>query len=296
MLDEVVESSLGTWIASNAEKANFLALTRHSTREVVRTADLGLPLPDQNSPVQAKFESFPTETLWPKLEVVQGGGTVRTYQMPAWAERCQMILTTNGRPLKAKVELWLGPERTTHTLIIDSEDGLETPVQATLKFKKMSQVLKISSNDDGTFPLFAAVSVPPKPRAAALAENFEAVWDSTVLGDYPEAERKLVQGGEVSGKDGAVRVWTVPEHVQSVQLLATSKNTGKKSLKVEFDVLQGPNNRKQSFFLQCGGGSQPYTMVVQTPGSGCTILLKNKKSMEDGNVQIAIVPYDVPID
>ena len=60
---------------------------------------------------------------FPPLERIEGGARVQTYKMPPWAERCQMIFMTKGRPLKANVELMLGPLRTTHQLKLDVEDG-----------------------------------------------------------------------------------------------------------------------------------------------------------------------------
>jgi hypothetical protein len=39
------------------------------------------------------------------MRKMQGGGTVRTWDIPPEAERLYYYIRTNGRPLKAKVEL-----------------------------------------------------------------------------------------------------------------------------------------------------------------------------------------------
>jgi hypothetical protein len=59
------------------------------------------------------------EDLWSadkKADIrIEGGKTLKTFAMPSHAERVQYILTSpNGRPVKAKVELWIGPNRCVH--------------------------------------------------------------------------------------------------------------------------------------------------------------------------------------
>eukprot|EP00980_Cylindrotheca_fusiformis_P004204 scaffold912_cov119-Cylindrotheca_fusiformis.AAC.20 len=245
-------------------------------------------VPDMDSSELVAMDMFP---VYPSLETVQGGGTVRTYKMPIWANKCQMLFTTDGRPLKAEANLWLGPLRVVHTLKVDMEDGAKTPYQATLTFKKMGQVLKVSTSDTLEFPMLAGVYVPNPDRAEELQMNTEEVWKSA----NPE-QKKRIQGGSTLGGGGAVRYWQIPPNVQSVQLLGWSKDVGKKSFKLKIEVLQGPNNIKQGFFLQCGGGTQPYHSVIQTPGAGSVIRITNQKFLEDGLVQIAIIPYEVTGD
>ena len=244
---------------------------------------IGLATPDD-------IDMFP---IYPELELIQGGGTVKTYKMPPWAERCQMLFRTTGRPIKAKAELWLGPRRTTHQLHMNVENGDETPIQATLKFKKAAQVLKITTTGSVEFPVLAGVYVPPPPRADELAANTERIWKTALKG----SEKKVIQGGIVQDDGnpgpGAYRYWNIPEHVKSVQILAWSIDTGKKSFKADIEVLQGPNTNKQQYFLQCGGGSQPYHGVFQTPGDACIVGIRNKKFLEDGLTQFAVVPYEV---
>lgn len=241
------------------------------------------PPPPPPSPVEEpKFEMFPEF----KVERIPGGDTVRTYQMPIWAERCQYFIKTEGRPLRAEVQLWLGPLRNTHTMQIESVDGALTPYKATLKFKKTPTLRIITRGHE--FPIEAGVNVPPPARAEALAANTEKLWKAARI---PE-EKQLIQGGDTDGKNGAYRYWNIPDNVKSVQMLCWSKDTSKKSFKMRIEALQGPNNPKQKIFLQCGGGSQPYHAVLQTPGPGWMVRIQNKKFVEDGLTQVAILPYD----
>ena len=53
---------------------------------------------------QQHFELFSPDIPMKRIE---GGGTVRTWDIPTDTERLQYVLETNGRPLKAKVELYV---------------------------------------------------------------------------------------------------------------------------------------------------------------------------------------------
>jgi len=240
-------------------------------------------LPDLVDPPE--FDAFP---VYPSLETVQGGGTVRTYKLPVWAECCQYYLETEGRPLKASVNLWIGPIRTTHTLTTDVENGLETPISSILRFKKnIGPVLKISTSASNDLPIQCGVFVPPPARAKQLMDNTDRVWATS-----KSAEKIKIQGGSTYGGGGAVRYWKIPATVKSVQLCGWSKDVGKKSFKLDVEVLQGPNNKRQEYYLQCGGSTQPYHTVIQTPGKGSVIRIKNKKFVEDGLVEVSITPYE----
>jgi len=72
-----------------------------------------------------------------------------------------------------------------------------------------------------------------------------------------------------------------------------SKDVGRKSFKTNIEVLQGPNNQKQHINLRCGGSTQPYHAVIDTPGADWMIRCNSKKYLEDGLFEIAIAPYEI---
>jgi hypothetical protein len=227
------------------------------------------------------IDMFPQEIAMQRIE---GGGTVRTYQMPVDADRCQYVLKTEGRPLKAVVELWLGPLRRTHIMDVSVEDGAKTPFRATLKFKPGGpQVLRVRSSDGFHLPLASGVYVPDKARRKELGVNTESLFD--------RVPKVRIQGNNVGGGGSAVRLFPIDNYVEAVQVMFWSVNTGKKSLKAKIEVLQGPNNVKQVYDLHCGGGSQPYHAVIETPGDGTVLRIINRKFVEDGLFEVAVVPY-----
>merc|ERR1719491_1121751 len=114
------------------------------------------------------MDMFP---IYPSLETIEGGGTIRTYQMPLWANKVQMLFATSGRPMDAEANLWVGPERTVHTLKVHMEDGAKTPFQQMLTFKKLGQVLKVGTSGTVEFPFLFGVYVPTPERSKELDMN-----------------------------------------------------------------------------------------------------------------------------
>lgn len=224
------------------------------------------------------------------LERIEGGNTVRTWVMPSDCERVQMLFKTMGRPLRAKVEMWQGPQRTTHLMDIDNMNGLETPFRALLKFKKGPQVLRITTKGS-EYPLFAGIQPIPADRNKSVNDASETVWNMSTP--------QIIQGGPIdldgTTKGGAIRVFPVPANVESVQVLFWSKAVGSKSAKAIIEVLQGPNNKKQAYNLSCSGSSQPYHAVFETPGGGCSILIRNKNFLEFP-FEAVVVPYTYKVE
>ena len=236
------------------------------------------------------WKQVPEEELWgpdKKADMrIEGGSTLKTFKMPADAERVQYILTSpNGRPVKAKVELWIGPIRCVHELIYDCMGGMDFPLRATLQFKKLAPVLKVSTDGSYEFPLECGVFVPEPEESKQIGETCKDMFYSAPLKDR-------VQGGStIDDKGGAIRTFDVPPTWEKTQIMVWSKDVGKKSFKTNIEILQGPNNAKQFLNLRCGGSTQPYHAVIDTPGAGWMIRCNSKKYLEDGLFEIAVAPY-----
>lgn len=234
------------------------------------------------------------EELWEGKDAdirIEGGSTLKTFKMPPDVERVQyMIKSPSGRPIKAKVELWIGPIRCVHEMVYDCMDGGEFPIKATLQFKKLAPVLKVSTDSTFEFPLECGVFVPSKEESKLLG-------DVTTDFFYGAPMKDRVQGGStIDNKGGAIRTFRIDPAWEKTQLMIWSKDVGKKSFKSDIEILQGPNNPKQLIKLRCGGSTQPYHCVLDTPGSGWMIRCNSKKFLEDGLFEIAVGPYGQTLD
>jgi len=217
---------------------------------------------------------------------IEGGKTLKTFKMPDHAERVQyMIVSPNGRPLKARAELWIGPIRCVHEMIYNCMSGGVYPLRATLQFKKLSPVLKIQTEGEFEFPLQCGVFVPDPEESKKLGDITENMFYTAPLKDR-------VQGGStIDGKGGAIRSFEIEPSWEKTQIMVWSKDVGRKSFKTNIEVLQGPNNQKQHINLRCGGSTQPYHCVIDTPGPGWIIRCNSKKFLEDGLFEIAVAEF-----
>jgi len=164
--------------------------------------------------------------------------------------------------------------------------GAEFPLRATLKFKKLSPVLKISGNGEYEFPVVCGVFVPEPEESKKIAKITEDFFYNAPL-------KQSVQGGStIDNKGGAIRTFDVPAAWNKTQIMVWSKDVGSKSFKTNIEVLKGPNNQKQHINLRCGGSTQPYHAVIDTPGSGWQLRCNSKKFVEDGKFEIAVGPYE----
>mmetsp|Transcript_3959 Transcript_3959/g.11853 ORF Transcript_3959/g.11853 Transcript_3959/m.11853 type:complete len:281 (-) Transcript_3959:287-1129(-) len=184
------------------------------------------------------------------------GGSLRTwsYRSPS-VEQVQVVLSTEGRPLDADIELWQGPDNTPCKMRVYVENGQLRPFSAVVETPRGPNTIAIRNIGQIEFPFAANV----------VAEDVDA----------PSAEcldtRMTIQGG-------ALRTYPFDPTVDSVQVLL---KTDGRPLNARIELLQGPNNNKQVIELYTEDGlDRPFFCILETPGSGNVVRVVNTAPVE----------------
>ena len=184
------------------------------------------------------------------------GGSLRTwsYRSPS-VEQVQVVLSTEGRPLDADIELWHGPDNTPCRMRVYGENGKLRPFSAVITTPRGPNTVAIRNIGHLEFPLIA--NVVPDDVALASAECLAA---STII-----------QGG-------ALRTYPFDPRVDSVEVLL---KTDGRPLNARIELLQGPNNNKQVVELYTEDGcDRPFFCYLVTPGAGNVVRIVNTAPVE----------------
>ena len=231
-----------------------------STRTVAPVMQMGTGMaPIAGAPVDMagmQGRTVPTDGTGVDSSILVQGGSLRTwsYRSPA-VEQVQVMLSTEGRPLDADIELWHGPDNTPVKMRVYVEDGQLRPFSAVIETPRGPNTVAIRNIGQTEFPLAANV----------VAEGVD--------GPSPEclSSSMTVQGG-------ALRTYPFDPTVDSVQLLL---KTDGRPLNARVELLQGPNNNKQVIELYTEDGcDRPFFCVLETPGSGNVVRIVNTAPVE----------------
>merc|ERR1711988_1842285 len=199
------------------------------------------------------------------------GGSLRTwsYRSPA-VEQVQVVLSTEGRPLDADIDLWHGPDNTPCKMRVYVENGQLRPFSAVIETPRGPNTIAIRNIGQIEFPLAANV----------VADNV----------DNPSAEcissSTTIQGG-------ALRTYPFDPAVDSVQILL---KTDGRPLNARIELLQGPNNNKQVIELYTEDGcDRPFFAFLATPGSGNVVRVVNTAPVEFP-MTAGVVPHSINQD
>ena len=184
------------------------------------------------------------------------GGSLRTwsYRSPS-VEQVQVILSTEGRPLDADIELWHGPDNTPCKMRVYVENGQLRPFSAVVETPRGPNTVAIRNIGQIEFPIAADV----------VADNV----------DNPSAE---CLSSSMTVQGGALRTYPFNPTVDSVQVLL---KTDGRPLNARIELLQGPNNNKQVIELYTEDGcDRPFFCILETPGSGNVVRIVNTAPVE----------------
>ena len=212
----------------------------------------------------------PTKVASDSSILVQGG-SLRTwsYRSPS-VEQVQVVLSTEGRPLDADIELWHGPDNTPCKMRVYVENGQLRPFSAVIETPRGPNTVAIRNIGQIEFPIAANV----------VADNV----------DVPTAD---CAAASTTIQGGALRTYPFDPSVDSVQVLL---KTDGRPLNSRIELLQGPNNNKQVIELYTEDGcDRPFFCTLATPGSGNVVRVVNTAPVEFP-MTAGVVPYTINND
>jgi len=215
--------------------------------------------PIGRNPVGASGASgsvVPTRSPEADATTLVQGGSLRTWSFRSPAvEQVQVVLSTEGRPLDADIELWHGPDNTPCKMRVYVENGQLRPFSAVIETPRGPNTIAIRNIGQMEFPIAANV----------IADQV----------DQPSPE---CLSSSMTIQGGALRTYPFDPSVESVQVLL---KTDGRPLNARIELLQGPNNNKQVIELYTEDGlDRPFFCVLETPGSGNVVRIVNTAPVE----------------
>jgi hypothetical protein len=199
----------------------------------------------------AALPAIARSTVSLKPAIAVQGGSLRTwsYRSPI-VNQVQVVLSTEGRPLDADVELWNGPDNIPCRMSVYSDDGFVRPFSAVLATPRGPNTVSVRNVGRMEFPITATVFPTNRGMRA------------------PEFEQ--IQGG-------ALATYAFEQAVDSIEVLL---ETDGRPLNAKLELLQGPNNNKQVIELYSEDGlDRPFACFLESAEYGCVVRVLNTGPM-----------------
>ena len=203
-------------------------------------------------------------------EIIQGA-SIKTWDFNSeHLDAVQVLLKTEGRPLKADIELWQG-ENAPQKISVYSENGETRPLSAFVATPYCGHTaVAVKNSGEGEFPMKACVEADLYQNGNFLAGsgpgNANKLAKFTLQNLWDKARPKTVQGG------GATYVVPLESNIQRVQILITSENN---PINARIEILEGPNNVKQVMEIQTEDGkARPFFCVLDLPDPVLTNVMR----------------------
>jgi hypothetical protein len=193
------------------------------------------------------------------------GGSLRTWTYKSqYVEQVQVVLTTEGRPLDADVQLWQGPDNTPVKMRVYNENGALRPFSCVIDTPRTDNTVAVRNLGQIEFPI-----------------------EATVIADTVDVPSVEAVDQQMTIQGSALRTFPFDSDVDSVQVLLS---TDGRPLNARIELLQGPNNNKQVIELYTDDGlDRPFFCFLATPGSGNVVRVVNT-----GPVEFPLIASVVP--
>lgn len=197
----------------------------HSQRKIAEPTQLkGRSI----GPVSMDERTWTMDDITPDGKLAQRveGKTRKTWKFSDTSkDRVQVAVVSEGRPVHADLQLWLGPDWTPAMLKAYSEDGKLRPIQTLIGTRNKEATIEVRNTGEYEFPLMAASNYA-KDAMAALPDAIPAATD----------------GERVDGQ--ALTSFTVDPGAKQVEVVLKTEG---KQLNARIELLNAPNNPKQTF-------------------------------------------------
>ena len=205
------------------------------------------------------FVASDTATSWgitnvsPDGRLVQRveGKTRKTWKFNDYSQdRVHVALASEGRPMNADIQLWLGPDWTPFTLKAYSEDGKARPIQTVVGTRNKAATIEVRNVGEYEFP-FSAASNYAQGAMATIPVDIPATTDGT----------------QVDG--GALRSFPIDPMTEQLEVVL---KTDGRQLNARIELLNAPNNPKQTYEVFTNNGElNSLCLGFNTPDPGSTI-------------------------
>jgi len=187
------------------------------------------------------------------------GKTRKTWKFNDLAkDRVQVAVTSEGRPVNTDIQLWLGPDWTPFMLKAYTEDGKLRPIQTLVGTRNKAATIEVRNLGEYEFPFSAAA-------------NYATGEMASVPQDIPVPGAPRVDGG-------AIRSFPIDPATEQLEVVL---NTDGKQLNARIELLNAPNNPKQTFEVFTNNGElNSLCICFATPDPGTTVRLVNLAPVE----------------